>query len=286
MLLRIQNLKKYFYKGSGLFTASRVHVKAVDGVSLDVHAGQHVGLVGESGSGKSTLARLIVRLYEPEEGTVIWDGRGGFCKKRSHDARRDVQMVFQDPYSSLDPRFTVRRILLEALSLCGEKISPKEQTGRMQSVLASVGLEEGALGRFPHEFSGGERQRVAIARALLMKPRLLILDEAVSSLDVLVQQQIVELLLQLQKDYSLTYLFITHNLKIVRKLCKRIAVMYRGKIVETAETDELFKNPLHPYTQRLLAAAMDYRVHETAWIENFTEKFQLIDKGNSHFVLE
>lgn len=288
MLLKLQNLSHYFYKESVLFKKPRVHVKAVDGVSLDIREGEHLGLVGESGSGKSTLARLLVRLYKPESGVLIWQGKDitKFSHKQLRPIQRDIQMVFQDPYSSLDPRFTVRRILQEALSLSGENISKKERWNRMVSVMASVGLGEDALMRFPHEFSGGERQRIAIARALVMKPKLLILDEAVSSLDVLVQHQILELLAQLQKEFSLTYLFITHNLKVVRRLCKRIAVMYQGRIVEVADTETLFQNPLHPYTQKLLAAAIDYKVRETVPFEEFTEKFQLIDKGKGHFVLE
>ncbi len=288
MLLKLQNLKRYFYKDAGVFQKPVVHVKAVDGVSLEIREGEHLGLVGESGSGKSTLARLLVRLYRPEAGRLIWKGQDITNPSRQdrRSAQRNIQMVFQDPYSSLDPRFTIRRILQEAFDLYGQKMSPQARRKAMASVLNSVGLGEDALSRFPHEFSGGERQRIAIARALVMKPKLLILDEAVSSLDVLVQHQILELLSQLQKEFSLTYLFITHNLKVVRKLCPRIAVMYQGKIVEVAHAEELFERPLHPYTKRLLAAAIDYKVHEGAAFEDFTEKSQLIDKGKGHFVLE
>jgi len=195
-------------------------------------------------------------------------------------------MVFQDPYSSLDPRFTIRKILQEAVALLPEKETPHQQLARMAEALQAVGLSIDALPRFSFEFSGGERQRIAIARALIMRPKLLILDEAVSSLDVLVQTQIIELLKKLQVEFGLTYLFITHNLKVVRTLCQRIAVMYQGRIVETAATEELFHRPMHPYTKRLLAAAVDYQTlgHEDAVV--LSENLRLIDKGNGHFVLE
>jgi len=286
-LLAIKNLKKTFSLPKYLGGTAR-GVLAVDRVDLVINEGEHLGLVGESGSGKSTLARLVVKLYRADEGEIVLDGDHiiHLSQRRFRSYRRKVQMVFQDPHSSLDSRFSVRRILKEAMALLPERISRKEQDGMMKEALQVVGLSQDVLLRFPHEFSGGERQRIAIARALIMKPKLLILDEAVSSLDVLVQAQIIALLQQLQAQFGLTYLFITHNLRAVRRLCNRIAVMYQGKIVETAPTEELFARPLHPYTQQLLTAAMDYKSSEDISEEVFTENSRLIDEGNGHFVLK
>lgn len=258
-LIETRGLRKSFALPAVHWKKSRL--LAVDDVTLAIREGVNWGLVGESGSGKTTLARLLVRLIRPEAGGVYFNGRD--LAQLSSDEyrifRQSVQMVFQDPYSSLDPRYTVYRILAEALSLT-RGLSRQEAAGRMVKTLAEVGLKADVLTRFPHEFSGGERQRIAIARALLLTPRLLILDEAVSSLDVLIQAQIIELLKELQKRHQVTYLFVSHNLRVVRKLCQHIAVMYQGKIVESAETEEIFMKPVHPYTQGLLAAALDYKV--------------------------
>ena len=262
-LLEIKNLKKTFA------LPGRVHlkgerVKAVNGIHLDVRQKEHLGLVGESGSGKSTLARLIVKLYQADEGEILLEGRDilKLSQRKFRPLRRNIQMVFQDPYSSLDPRYTVRKILKESLALAPERLSGKEREHKMLQALDAVDLPEDALTRFPHEFSGGERQRIAVARALMMEPRLLILDEAVSSLDVLVQAQILDLLKEIAKKTGVTYLFITHNLRVVRKLCARIAVMHQGKIVETAPTQEFFSSPSDPYTKKLITAAVDYKDSE------------------------
>lgn len=288
ILIEIKNLKKTFTRTLHHGKGGISRITAVDRVDLAIHEGEHLGLVGESGSGKSTLARLILKLYPADSGEILMGGSDivRLSQRNFRPRRRDVQMVFQDPYSSLDPRFTIRKILQEAVALLPEKETPHQQLARMAEALQAVGLSIDALPRFSFEFSGGERQRIAIARALIMRPKLLILDEAVSSLDVLVQTQIIELLKKLQAEFGLTYLFITHNLKVVRTLCQRIAVMYQGKIVEDALTEELFRRPMHPYTKRLLAAAVDYQTlgHEDAVV--LSENLRLIDKGNGHFVLE
>ncbi len=235
-------------------------VMALDGVSLDVRPGENLSIVGESGCGKTTLARVIMGLVQPDKGSVIFNGeplltpqarRGDFC--------RQVRMVFQDPFSSLDPRYSVRAILQEALRL-ESAMSAGDAFVRMRKVLELVRLPADILMRYPHEFSGGERQRIAIARALMTSPRLLILDEAVSSLDVLVQQEILAMLEELQQRMPVTYFFISHNLRVVRRLSRKVAVMYQGRIVEYAGRDEIFAHPSHPYTQALLKAAFNYEV--------------------------
>lgn len=235
-------------------------VKAVDGVSLQIHEGEHLSLVGESGCGKTTLARVIMGLVRADRGDVVFNGasfptpqsrRGDFC--------RQVRMVFQDPFSSLDPRYSVRAILKEALALEPRMTSGEEFT-RMRKVLDLVRLPGDILTRYPHEFSGGERQRIAVARALMTSPRLLVLDEAVSSLDVLVQQEILMMLDELQRRMPVTYFFISHNLRVVRRLTRKVAVMYHGRIVEYGERDAVFNAPSHPYTQALLKAAFNYEV--------------------------
>lgn len=283
MLVQIKNIKKYFPTSRGV-------VKAVNGVDLVINEGENFGLVGESGSGKTTLGRVILRLYKPTEGQVIFDGSdwATLSSGALRPLRRNVQMVFQDPYNSLDPRYLVRGILQEALftSPANKRMTVASREERMNEVLGSVGLASDSLDRYPHEFSGGERQRIAIARALIMSPKLLILDEAVSSLDVLVQAQILALLKNLQSQYNLTYLFITHNLRVVRKLCQRVAVMHSGIIVETGRTEDIFQNPLHPYTQDLLAAALNFRSSAGEAVYEFPENSRLSDKGNGHFVLE
>ena len=227
-------------------------VKALDGVSLGVRAGENLSIVGESGCGKTTLARVIMGLVAPDQGKVVFNGRRrDFC--------REVRMVFQDPFSSLDPRYSVRAILKEALRL-EPRMTAGEEFIRMRKVLELVRLPPDILTRYPHEFSGGERQRIAIARALMTSPRLLILDEAVSSLDVLVQQEILLMLEELQRRMPLTYLFISHNLRVVKRLSRQVAVMHQGRIVEYAACDTLFSAPSHPYTQALLKAAFNYEV--------------------------
>ncbi len=272
------------------FLAARPEpVKAVDGVDLTISEGENLGLVGESGSGKTTLGRIILKLYEPDSGSLIFDGQDWTNLRASllRPLRKNVQVVFQDPYNSLDPRFSVRGILLEALQakVLSEKLTKPVQQEQMTQILKAVGLGEDALVRFPHEFSGGERQRIAIARSLLMKPKLLILDEAVSSLDVLIAAEIIDLLTQLQAQCNVTYLFITHNLRVVKKLCKKIAVMHSGRIIECGNTQDIFANPLHPYTQELLTAALSYQTAKTETVYQFNQNSRLIDKGNDHFVI-
>jgi oligopeptide transport system ATP-binding protein len=275
MLLELRGVKKYF---SG--------VKAVDGVDLVIKQGENLGLVGESGSGKTTLGRLILKLYDADAGSILLDGKDWtqISSRELRALRRNVQVVFQDPYNSLDPRFTIRGVLAEVF--WGQDIAKTAQEERMHAILQAVGLGKDALDRFPHEFSGGERQRVAIARSLLMNPKLLILDEAVSSLDVLIAAQIIELLKKLQSQYNVTYLFITHNLRVVRKLCQNIAVMNSGRIVELGKTEDVFAQPLHPYTQELLSAALSYQSPKTETSYQFKENSTLIDHGNGHFVIK
>jgi len=288
MLLELKNIKKYFPIKGGFFGASSDYVKAVDDVDFSVIEGENISLVGESGCGKTTLARIILKLMPLDEGTIIFDGQDitKLPNRQLKNCRKNMQMVFQDPYSSLDPRFTVRRIMREALTL-EKKLyqSENDKQTRMEQLLDSVGLGKDILNRYPHEFSGGERQRIAIARALMLNPKLLILDEAVSSLDVIIQKQLIDLLYDLQKKFDLTYLFISHNLKIVRKISQKIAVMYKGKIVELAHTEEIFDNPIHPYTKELLLAAIDYKAVEREVQIEIRANAQLEDRGNGHFVI-
>ena len=261
MLLEIKNIKKSYFHRSGMLGQHKTCVKAVDDVSLSVESGDSIGLVGESGCGKTTLARIILRLLKSDSGSVVFDGTEitNCSGAELKGARKNLQMVFQDPYSSLDPRFTVRRIVEEGFTLDERGAFKKDREERIVEVLSSVSLDSDILDRYPHEFSGGERQRIAIARSLVLNPKLLILDEAVSSLDVIIQKQIIDLLAELKKKFNLTYLFISHNLKVVKKVCQKIAVMYNGKIVEIASCDDIFNNPRHPYTKELLTAAVEYR---------------------------
>lgn len=286
-LLEIKDIKKYFSAASHSLGQGRHWVRAVDGVDLSIREGESVGLVGESGCGKTTLARIVIKLLAQDQGHIIFEGQdiSRFSRRQIRPLCQKMQMVFQDPFNSLDPRFTVRGILKEAMIFSGIKTREAEQA-RMEELLLAVGLPQDILQRFPHEFSGGERQRLAIARALAVNPQLLILDEAVSSLDVLVQDQIINLLLSLGKKMNITYFFISHNLKVIKKLCAKIAVMYKGKIVEFGPAEAIFSQPLHSYTKRLLSAAMNYRVEEENKDVFFSLKKQLIEKEPGHFVLE
>jgi peptide/nickel transport system ATP-binding protein len=239
-------------------------VRAVDDVSLDIHAGETLGLVGESGSGKSTLGRLMLRLIEPTNGSISFEGRDllGAGRGEMRRLRRDMQIIFQDPFASLDPRFRVEEIVAEPLVIHGNSDGQRANgiRGRVVELLRAVGLDESILRRFPHEFSGGQRQRIGIARALAMRPKFIVADEPVSALDVSVGAQIVNLLAQLQRDFGLTYLFISHSMPVVRYLSTRIAVMYRGKIVEVGASEEITERPQHPYTRSLLEATPEISV--------------------------
>jgi oligopeptide/dipeptide ABC transporter ATP-binding protein len=254
-LLVVKDLKKYFPVKQGFWFGERAVLRAVDGVSFEIRRGETMGLVGESGCGKSTTARLILRLIEPTAGEVHFGKTAVFQAngEEMRQLRRKMQIVFQDPYSSLDPRMTVKEIVGEGLTI-HRIASGREKTERVAALLEMVGLGREHMGRYPHEFSGGQRQRIGIARALAVGPELLIADEPVSALDVSIQAQVINLFEDLQQELGLTYLFIAHDLRMVKHISDRVAVMYLGQIVELAESDELYRNPLHPYTQALLSA--------------------------------
>jgi peptide/nickel transport system ATP-binding protein len=254
-LVEVSDLRKHFPVGRELFGRPRAFVRAVDGVSLEIHAGETLGLVGESGCGKSTLGRLILRLIEPTGGDVRFDGRS-LLHLRPRDlraVRRAMQIIFQDPYGSLNPRMRVSSIVGEGLAIHRVGTSAQRRE-RVRSLLELVGLPPDAAARFPHEFSGGQRQRIGIARALAVEPRFVVADEAVSALDVSIQAQILNLLQDLKQRLGLTLLFISHDLRVVEHLSDRVAIMYLGKIVEIGSRDEVYAEPRHPYTRALLAA--------------------------------
>lgn len=255
-LLIVNDLKTWFPIRSGIIQRTVGYVKAVDGISFAVHKGETFGLVGESGSGKTTAARSILRLIEPTEGEIYFDGINVTKAKRIklRKLRRRMQIIFQDPYSSLDPRQTVNSMLSEAMKIHGVTHSRSEAHERALELLNKVGLSEEHLYRFPHEFSGGQRQRIAVARVLTVNPDFLILDEPTSFLDVSVQASVLNLLKDLQKEFNLTYLFISHNLAVVHHMSNRVAVMYLGKLVEVADRDTIYNSPKHPYTYHLMAA--------------------------------
>ena len=261
-LVEVRNLTKVFPLGQSMFGASaKGKVRAVDDVSLDIHAGETLGLVGESGSGKSTLGRLVLRLIEPSSGSVRFEDRdllaAGHGEMRR--LRRDMQIIFQDPFGSLDPRMNVEDIISEPLVI-HEKMGVSARRARLSELLGAVGLDPSVLKRFPHEFSGGQRQRIGIARALALRPKFIVADEPVSALDVSVGAQIVNLLSQLQREFGLTYLFISHSMPVVRYLANRIAVMYRGKVVEVGDTQQITEKPQHLYTRSLLEATPEIAV--------------------------
>ena len=255
-LVEVRNVTKVFVGDGSIWGGgAKREVRAVDDASLDIEAGETLGLVGESGSGKSTLGRLILRLIEPTSGRIHFDGYDlrNANRPRMRRLRRDMQIIFQDPFGSLDPRMRVEDLVAEPL-IVHSATAKSGIKARVQELLRAVGLDLSAMPRFPHEFSGGQRQRIVIARALALRPKFIVCDEPVSALDVSVGAQIMNLLAQLQRDFSLTYLFISHSLPLVRYLSSRIAVMYRGKIVEIGPTEQIVQDPKHPYTQVLLGA--------------------------------
>jgi peptide/nickel transport system ATP-binding protein len=254
-LLVVENLKKYFPVKSGVFSKITGWVKAVDDISFHLDPAETLGLVGESGCGKTTAGRSILRLIEPSAGRVLFDGSdvASLSPAELRKTRRHMQIIFQDPYSSLNPRMTVGAIIAEGLTVHGIG-TRQDRLDLVKQTLEKVGLSPQYINRYPHEFSGGQRQRIGVARALALNPRFIVCDEPVSALDVSVQSQVVNLLNDLKREYGIAYLFISHDLSVVKYISDRVAVMYLGEIVETAKSGELYKNPLHPYTRALLSA--------------------------------
>lgn len=272
VLLRVKNLKQHFPIEEGVLFKRQVgSIRAVDGIDFELKQGETMGLVGESGCGKSTTARSIAQLYEPTDGEVWLDGRNltELSKDEMLKARREVQLVFQDPYASLNPRMTVGTIIAEPMIIYKRRgllnMTKEEIDGRVEWLMEKVGLSKTFKNRYPHEFSGGQRQRIGIARALALNPKLILADEPVSALDVSIQSQILNLLKDLQREFNLSYLFIAHDLAVVRYISDRVAVMYLGKIVEIADSTELYEDPMHPYTKALMSAIPipDPKVEET-----------------------
>jgi oligopeptide transport system ATP-binding protein len=263
-LLQIRNVKKYYPVTAGIFSRHVGDIKAVDGVTFDISQKEIIGLVGESGCGKSTLGRTIPRLEEPTGGKILYQGSDTtrLDKKGLKELRREIQIIFQDPDASLDPRMTIGDSISEPLVIhnIGDE---KERTHRVAELMKQVGLEAGQAGLYPHEFSGGQKQRIGIARALAMNPRLIIADEPVSALDVSIQAQILNLMMDIQEKFGLAYLFIAHDLSVIRYMAHRVAIMYLGKIVELTNKKELFENPLHPYTEALLSSIPSFKPKDT-----------------------
>src|SRR5690625_1890118 len=255
ILLEVVNLKKYFDVTEGVLKGERQYLKAVDGVNLSIKEGETLGIVGESGCGKSTTGNLIMNMLEPTEGKVIFDGveLNKLNKREMREKRKDIQMIFQDPFSSLNPRMKVFDIVAEPLITHGIARG-RQLREQVYELLEVVGLDKSYASRYPHEFSGGQRQRIGIARAIALRPKLIVCDEPVSALDVSIQSQILNLLVKLQQDFNLTYVFIGHGLPAVKHISDQIAVMYLGRIVELAYKDELFKHPMHPYTEGLISS--------------------------------
>lgn len=252
VMLEVKKLTKHFSSGSGLFQSNAAVVKAVENVSFKINKGETLGLVGESGCGKTTTGRTIIRLYEPTSGNILFNGQD-ITKANMKPIRKRMQMIFQDPYASLNPRMTVSDIVGEPLDIHG-LAKGDERRDRIMKLLEMVGLSSEQANRYPHEFSGGQRQRIGIARALAVQPELIICDEPISALDVSIQAQIVNMLEDLQKELGLTYLFIAHDLSMVKHISNNVGVMYLGKLIELADRDELYEKPQHPYTKALLSA--------------------------------
>ena len=255
-LLEIKNLKKYFYKKKSFFSKEPIVTKAVDGISFDIYQNETLGLIGESGCGKSTVGRTITRLYSPTEGQIIYKGKdlSHLSQKELMPYRSKMQMIFQDPYASLNPRMTVMDIVREPLTIHGDYKGERQMKERVYELLAKVGMLREHANRYPHEFSGGQRQRIGIARSLAVNPEFIICDEPISALDVSIQAQVVNMLEDLQREMNLTYLFIAHDLSMVRHISHRLGVMYLGHLVELGESEEIYRNHKHPYTEALLSA--------------------------------
>lgn len=255
ILVEIKDLKKYFPVKKGLFTPNHSYVKAVDGISFTINKGETLGLVGESGCGKTTCGRTIIKLYEPTGGQIIYDGHdlSSLSPRQMLPYRRKIQMIFQDPYASLNSRMTVGDIVGESIDIHGV-YKGKDRMERIQKLLRTVGLSSEHASRYPHEFSGGQRQRIGIARSLAVQPEFIICDEPISALDVSIQAQVINMLEELQEKMGLTYLFIAHDLSMVKHISDRIGVMYLGKMVEIGNGDEIYGHPMHPYTKALLSA--------------------------------
>lgn len=264
VLLDVKGLKKFFPVRAGLFRREVASVKAVNGVDFHIHEKEVLGMVGESGSGKSTTGRASIRLIEPTAGEIFYQGKNlrQFNVEQMRDIRKEIQIVFQDPFASLNPRKNVQELIGESLLYHGIVRNRQEETDRVADILKRVGLYPEAMWRYPHQFSGGQQQRICIGRAIAMNPKLIVCDEAVSALDVSVQAQILNLLIQLKETLGLSYLFISHDLSIIRHVSDRVVVLYLGKVMEEASAEELFSNPKHPYTQALLSAEPKVHPHE------------------------
>ncbi|MGP4073895.1 ABC transporter ATP-binding protein [Piscibacillus sp. B03] len=257
-IVKVEDLKKYFPIKGGILKRTVGHVKAVDGVTFDIKKGETLGIVGESGSGKSTLGRMILRLMEPTDGQILFENNDitHLSNKKMRPYRKDMQIIFQDPFASLNTKMSVEQLIEEPV-LVQTNLSKKERKDKVNELLEKVGLRESDRLKYPHEFSGGQRQRISIARALAINPKLVIADEAVSALDVSIQAQVLNLMSDLQDDFGLTYLFISHDLSVVKHISDRVGVMYLGRLAEIAPKKEIYENPLHPYTQALLTSIPD-----------------------------